>query len=90
MSPATLLHAWTRNLPAMSTTVGFTAVYEDVENGWVQARLAEIPGVITAAPTREAATEALLDAFAEYVRSFAEEGAEAPSGTPVNVTITAA
>lgn len=74
----------------MSATVGFTAVYEDVEAGWVQARLVEIPGVLTAAPTREAATEALLDALAEYLRSFADEGATATAGTPVNVTITAA
>lgn len=74
----------------MSTSVSFTAVYEDVENGWVQARLAEIPGVITAAPTREAATEALLDAFAEYVLSFADEAPATGAGTSVNVTITAA
>ena len=49
---------------------GYTAVYEDVENGWVQARLVELPGVITVAPTRAAATESLADAYAEYVRSF--------------------
>lgn len=74
----------------MSAEVTFTAVYEDVENGWVQARLVEIPGVITAAPTRDEATEMLLDALAEYVSSFADEGAPAATGTPVNVVITAA
>ncbi|HEU0132492.1 MAG TPA: hypothetical protein VFQ85_16020 [Mycobacteriales bacterium] len=74
----------------MTSELAFTAVYEDVENGWVQARLAEIPGVITVAPTRDAATEMLLDAFAEYVRSFADEAAETTGGTPVNVVITAA
>lgn len=71
-------------------SVAFTAVYEDVENGWVQARLVEIPAVVTAAPTRPAATEALLDALAEYLRSFAEEPAPPAGGTPVHVTITAA
>lgn len=71
-------------------SVAFTAVYEDVENGWVQARLAEIPGVLTVAPTRAEATEALLDAFAEYVRSFADPDAGSVPGTPVTVTITAA
>lgn len=35
----------------MADTVTFTAVYEEVEDGWIQARLAEMPGVITAAPT---------------------------------------
>lgn len=74
----------------MSAEVAFTAVYEDVENGWVQAHLAEIPGVVTAAPTREQATEWLLDALAEYLRSFADDTSSRPDGTPVNVTITAA
>jgi predicted RNase H-like HicB family nuclease len=77
----------------MSRQVAFTAVYEDVENGWVQARLLELPGVITAAPSRDEATEMLLDALAEYLRSFAD--AETPSGaggtgTLVNVVISAA
>jgi predicted RNase H-like HicB family nuclease len=74
----------------MSAEVAFTAVYETVENGWVQARLVEIPGVITAAPTRDEATEALLDALAEYFRSFADDAQLGAEGTPVNVTITAA
>lgn len=74
----------------MTAKVAFTAVYEDVENGWVQARLVEIPGVITVAPTRDEATELLLDAFAAYVRSFADESAPVVDGTHVNVTITAA
>jgi predicted RNase H-like HicB family nuclease len=74
----------------MSAEVAFTAVYETVENGWVQARLAEIPGVITVAPTRDEATAMLLDAFAEYVRSFADDSTPGTPGTPVNVTITAA
>jgi len=74
----------------MSAEVAFTAVYEDVENGWVQARLAEIPGVITAAPTRAEATEMLVDALAEYVRSFADDPAGPVSGTAVNVVISAA
>lgn len=43
-----------------------TAVYERVEGGWVQARITEIPGVITAAPTRAEAAELLLDALREF------------------------
>ena len=74
----------------MSADIGFTAVYEDVEGGWVQAGPAEIPGVITAAPTREEATESLLDAFAEHVRSFADDTTAPAGGTTVNVTITEA
>ncbi|HWL38536.1 MAG TPA: hypothetical protein VNQ77_20275 [Frankiaceae bacterium] len=48
------------------------------------------PPVITTAPTRDEATESLLDALAEYVRSFAGETAPPSGGTPVHVTITAA
>lgn len=47
-----------------------TALYETVEDGWVQARIREIPGVITAAPTRKEAEESLLDALREYLLSF--------------------
>ncbi|MGH3885818.1 MAG: type II toxin-antitoxin system HicB family antitoxin [Pseudonocardiaceae bacterium] len=56
----------------MSESVTFTAIYEPVEDGWVQARLAEIPGVITAAPTRQEAEALLLDALRDFVLSFTE------------------
>jgi hypothetical protein len=47
-------------------------VYEAVENGWTQARIAEYPAVITAAPTREGAKELVLDALKEYLLSLAD------------------
>lgn len=74
----------------MTAEVEFTAAYEEVEGGWVQARLVEIPGVITVAPTREEAEEAPIDAFAEHVRSFAGTSVPRAEGTAVNVTVTAA
>ena len=77
----------------MSSEIVFTAVFEEVENGWVQARLVEIPGVITAAPTRDEAHEALVDAFAEYLRSFADEPVEeaaVAASSQVSIVITAA
>jgi len=49
-----------------------TAIYETVESDWIQARIAEIPGVITAAPSRQEAEEMLLDALREYLLSFQE------------------
>jgi len=57
-----------------------TAVYEAVENGWIQARIAEIPGVITAAPSRQEAEEMLLDALREYLLSFQSAGSPPPNG----------
>jgi len=47
-----------------------TAIYEPVENGWVQAQLRELPAVITAAPSRREAEEMLEDALAEYLASL--------------------
>ncbi len=79
----------------MSESVTFTAIYEPVEDGWVQARLAEIPGVITAAPTRQEAEASLLDALREFLLSFTEpDGADRPpdpqaSSGSVNVSCTA-
>jgi hypothetical protein len=48
-------------------------VYEAVDNGWTQARIAEYPAVITAAPTREGAKELVLDALREYLLSLADD-----------------
>ena len=56
----------------MTARIALTAVYEPVEQGWVQARLVELPAVITAAPTLDAARELLADALREYLLSLAE------------------
>ena len=56
----------------MTARIALTAVYEPVEQGWVQARLAELPAVITAAPTLDMARELLADALREYLLSLAE------------------
>ena len=69
-----------------------TPVYELVEGGWTQARLVELPGVITAAPTREQAQEMLVDALREFLLSFgpsAPEGA-APASGKDTLTVTIA
>jgi len=47
-----------------------TPVYRPVENGWTQAEIVELPGVITGAPSREEAEEMLLDALREYLLSL--------------------
>jgi predicted RNase H-like HicB family nuclease len=56
----------------MVKKLSLTAVYESVEDGWIQARIREIPGVITAAPSRKEAEDYLLDALREYLLSFQE------------------
>ena len=57
----------------MDREVSLTAIYEPVEDGWVQARIREMPGVITAAPTRAEAEDMLLDALREFLLSFRSE-----------------
>lgn len=56
----------------MATSVSLTAIYEPTDNGWVQARLREIPAVITCAPTRSDAEDLLVDALREYLLSLVE------------------
>jgi hypothetical protein len=53
-------------------SLDLSIVYESVENGWTQARIAEYTAVITAAPTREGARELVLDALKEYLLSLAD------------------
>jgi predicted RNase H-like HicB family nuclease len=64
----------------MTSRISLTAVYEPVEGGWTQARIKELPGVITAAPSLEEAKELLTDALREYLLSLVE----APTPQPAN------
>lgn len=65
----------------MSKRLSLTAIFEPVESGWTQARIEEIPAVITAAPTAEEARELLLDALGEYLLSLRQAPAH-PPGQP--------
>jgi predicted RNase H-like HicB family nuclease len=76
---------------AIRELLRLTPVYEQVEGGWTQAGLVELPGVITAAPTREEAQDMLLDALREFLLSFGD-GSPPPSaneteGLTLSVTI---
>ena len=76
----------------MTTTFDLTAVFTDVENGWIQARIAELPGVITAAPTLDEVKTLLADALHEYLLATGElespsTRADASEGSRVAVTI---
>jgi predicted RNase H-like HicB family nuclease len=67
----------------MATPLQLTALYEHVEQGWVQARVAELPAVITAAPTRDEARTLLEDAIREYLLALLD--LEAPDQAPAEV-----
>lgn len=62
-----------QRLAILTTQIRLTAVYEPVESGWTQARIEELPAVITAAPTVDEARELLLDALREYLLSLGGE-----------------
>ena len=67
----------------MPKRISLTAVYEPVENGWTQARIEELPSVITAGPTVEDARLLLLDALREYLLSLSEQKEPAATEHPV-------
>ena len=51
----------------MTSSIQLSVIYEPVENGWIQARIEELPGVITAAPSRDEARIQVIDALREYL-----------------------
>ncbi len=78
----------------MVQAMTFTARYETVEDGWVQATIDELPTVITAAPSYEEAKESLADALHEYLLAFGdlEKQPAAPrhgDAEPLCVTVSA-
>jgi predicted RNase H-like HicB family nuclease len=72
---------------AVSARLSLTAVYEEVEGGWVQARIAELPPVITVAATREEAADLLMDALREYLLSLTDPEAPPAAGDPVEIVL---
>jgi predicted RNase H-like HicB family nuclease len=71
-------------------SIELTIAYEPVENGWMQARIAELPAVITAGPTRADAKALVLDALREYLLSLQTEAVGGDGERePVALTITA-
>jgi predicted RNase H-like HicB family nuclease len=72
--------------------VSYTVVFEEVGGGWIQARLHELPAVITAAPSREQAAEDVVDALREYLLSLRDvpEPRSEPEDTADTVQLTIA
>jgi predicted RNase H-like HicB family nuclease len=62
----------------MAERIVLTPLFEEVDNGWIQARIKELPEVITVAPTQAEAREMLQDALSEYWTSLREEGKPLP------------
>jgi predicted RNase H-like HicB family nuclease len=83
---ATVLAEPANQLPAvdhivMSTSrTLLTPVYEEIEDGWVLARIAEVPEVVTQGRDRAEAEVMLRDALREYVGFLLDAGKPLPAG----------
>jgi|tagenome__1003787_1003787.scaffolds.fasta_scaffold19317106_2 predicted RNase H-like HicB family nuclease len=64
-----------------------TPVFEDDADGWVMARIAELPEVITAGRDREDAHEMLRDALREYLLFLIEDGRPLPRGVTLETPV---
>ncbi len=83
------IRLYSGTVTAVRELLQLTPVYQQVENGWTQAELVELPGVITAAPSREEAQEMLLDALREFLLSFGPAPTSVPmSSEPDALTLT--
>jgi predicted RNase H-like HicB family nuclease len=60
--------------------IRLTAVFEPGEDGWINARVLELPGANTCARSIEEAKEMLADAVRELVASYADEARQGSSG----------
>lgn len=74
----------------MTATLTLTVTYQPTENGWIQARIRELPAVITAAPTAEQATEMLVDALREYLLALESPGESPADASTGRLTVTIA
>jgi predicted RNase H-like HicB family nuclease len=78
----------------MVQALTFTARFEPVEDGWVQATIDELPGVITAGPSHDEAKELLADALHTYLLALGDleqrpETEHSGEAEPLRITVSA-
>jgi predicted RNase H-like HicB family nuclease len=78
----------------MVQALTFTARFEPVEDGWVQATIDELPGVITAGPSHDEAKELLADALHTYLLALGDleqrpEAEHSGEAEPLRITVSA-
>jgi predicted RNase H-like HicB family nuclease len=65
----------------------YTVVYQTIEDGWVMARVPELPGAVTQAPTLEEAREMIREAVELLLLSYRENAAKDASGGAIWETL---
>lgn len=77
----------------MSEPLRLTVVYEDLDDGWIMARVPEVPGAISQESSREQAREAVAEAVRDLLelrlQATAPAGEPAPGSDTLSLTVTA-
>lgn len=74
--------------PEGPRSLQLTAVFDPPDNeGWIQARLVALPGVLTAARTMPEARAMLIDAFREYLLALDDAAGDAEGRERLVITI---
>jgi predicted RNase H-like HicB family nuclease len=66
----------------MANSVSFTVIFEDAGEGWVMARVAEVPEVITQGATVDEAPTMVQSALRDWLQFYVQEQAGGPIDIP--------
>jgi predicted RNase H-like HicB family nuclease len=66
----------------MANSVSFTVIFEDAGEGWVMARVAEVPEVITQGATVDEARTMVQSALRDWLQFYVQEQAGGPIDIP--------
>jgi predicted RNase H-like HicB family nuclease len=81
-----------RIVESVSEPLQLTVLYEDDGEGWIVARIKEIPAAMSQGRTREEARDNVIDALRELILSYLDSGDDPPIpdgavAEPLNVTL---
>ena len=66
----------------------YTVVYEEIEDGWVMARVPELPGAVTQGKDREETREMIKEAVELLLESYRANAASTTAGSAIWETVT--
>lgn len=66
----------------------YTVVYEEIEDGWVMARVPELPGAVTQGKNREEAREMIKEAVELLLASYQANAATTAAASAIWETVT--
>ncbi|HEY3322612.1 MAG TPA: type II toxin-antitoxin system HicB family antitoxin [Planctomycetota bacterium] len=66
----------------------FTVIYQEIENGWIMARVPELPGAVTQGKTLREARSMIREAVKLLLLSYRENATKAAPGNAVHEKLT--